>query len=337
MSEAARRILAELSEGGWDAVEELVTESREEGAHLDFKQKEEPDRPDPTRADRRNLSKALSGYANADGGIIVWGVDAREGEEGFDAAQGIVAIDNPELFAHRLDSLTPELAFPGIDGVEHTAVEDPNAPDTGVVVSLIPRSNRYPHRATGPDVDDYYRRSGHTFRRMDHGELADAFGRRPQPVLRADVSWRVGNRTERRGEQRRIEGELQVSFELAVESQTVVRYPCFSARERSEFGLRFRLGGALSRAINPINWDHRAAGGADVVFYPGDRYHVGSARTGIRVNLTTVQVGRVAPEDVFSNLLVEYSVVAAEAQPQEESLEVPGEEIFAALVDGYWP
>jgi hypothetical protein len=46
-----------------------------EDLHLDFKQLQ---RPFEHRDDKRNLAKALSGFANSDGGIIIWGIDARE-------------------------------------------------------------------------------------------------------------------------------------------------------------------------------------------------------------------------------------------------------------------
>lgn len=60
-----------------------VTARQEENLTLDFKLI----RPDLNQsADKKNLAKALSGFANSSGGLIVWGVDARKNDQGIDCA-----------------------------------------------------------------------------------------------------------------------------------------------------------------------------------------------------------------------------------------------------------
>jgi hypothetical protein len=59
---------------GW--IRKTVERKAEEGLYLDFKQKS--DRWGPAlNDDKANLAKAISGFANTDGGLIVWGVKAR--------------------------------------------------------------------------------------------------------------------------------------------------------------------------------------------------------------------------------------------------------------------
>ena len=53
-------------------IDEFIDNQREEDLHLDFKRLNEP-RMD--RADRKNLAIALSGFANADGGELLVGVE----------------------------------------------------------------------------------------------------------------------------------------------------------------------------------------------------------------------------------------------------------------------
>ena len=51
----------------------IVHPAREENLYLDFKKAADGKGP-ATKPDRKNLSKALSGFANSEGGVIVWGV-----------------------------------------------------------------------------------------------------------------------------------------------------------------------------------------------------------------------------------------------------------------------
>ncbi len=46
--------------------------------------------------DRKTLAEALSGFANSDGGVIVWGVDCRQGvgKDESDATQSVKPIVN---------------------------------------------------------------------------------------------------------------------------------------------------------------------------------------------------------------------------------------------------
>jgi hypothetical protein len=67
-----------------------VRDKRQEDLHLDFK--ELPSGVD--RDGRKNLAKAVSGFANSDGGIVVWGIAAREGADGVDCARSLAPIKN---------------------------------------------------------------------------------------------------------------------------------------------------------------------------------------------------------------------------------------------------
>lgn len=53
---------------------------------------------------------------------------------------------------------------------------------------LVPPSDKLPHRAMHADRE-YWRSTSTGFRRMDHYELEDAFGRRLRPVLRLQVEF----------------------------------------------------------------------------------------------------------------------------------------------------
>lgn len=86
--------------------------------------------------DRRNLSKAIGGFANTDGGIIVWGVKCRKDESGRDKVLGIVPLSSPKDFAALLYSNTNVVVQPPAAGVKHEPVLLPNG--TGFVVTYGP-------------------------------------------------------------------------------------------------------------------------------------------------------------------------------------------------------
>jgi len=71
----AEDLFARLESEGVDAINDLFEQKESEEAFLDFKRS--ADQGAGVRLhddDRKNLSRALSGFANTDGGVIVWGV-----------------------------------------------------------------------------------------------------------------------------------------------------------------------------------------------------------------------------------------------------------------------
>ena len=67
---------------------------------------------------KRNWSRALSGFANTEGGVIVWGVIAKKDSDDVDAANGIEMVVKPESFASRLMELHHSATDPPVAGVE---------------------------------------------------------------------------------------------------------------------------------------------------------------------------------------------------------------------------
>lgn len=160
-------------------IAEYIRLGQEEHVHLDFKTVR--DGKLRSEDDKRNLAKCLSGFANSSGGIIVWGVDARENAQGIDCAGAAAEIASLKLFISRLNELTGEAVSPIVDGVRHKAIE--TAPDRGFAVTLVPETASGPHMAKLGE-DRYYKRSGDSFYRMEHFDLEDMFGRRQKPRLR---------------------------------------------------------------------------------------------------------------------------------------------------------
>lgn len=163
-----------------EELDRYCVDLQEENLHLDFKTI--ANSALKSADDKRSLAKALSGFANAEGGMVVWGVDARKNDDGVDCAQRLVAIENVNALLPRLNSLTSDLVSPVVEGVLHRIVFK-DSDGSGCAASLIPSSDEGPHMAKGA-LDRYYRRSGDSFVKMEHFEISDMFGRRPKPDLR---------------------------------------------------------------------------------------------------------------------------------------------------------
>lgn len=154
----------------------------QEDQHLDFKLL---DRPDMGKDDLRHLAKSVSGFANADGGALVWGVDARRDKVDYDIDQVIATpgVANARKLLARLNELSSVATSPTIVGLEHRIIEGGGEhPD--FVATFVPGGEGGPYMAMLDEAKHrYYRRIGSAFMPMDHTLVADMFGRRPHAKL----------------------------------------------------------------------------------------------------------------------------------------------------------
>jgi hypothetical protein len=75
----AEDLFERISVGGEAAIDQMIGDRQSEELFLDFKRS--ADHGAGTRLhvnDRNNLAKAISGFGNSEGGVIVWGVDCRD-------------------------------------------------------------------------------------------------------------------------------------------------------------------------------------------------------------------------------------------------------------------
>ena len=158
----------------------LCKDSREETLYLEFKQKHDRRHANLEESDRKNFSKAISGFANADGGVLVFGIKTTRAQDGIDRAISLKPIANHQQFRNRLFDSLFNATQPVVDGVEIDVIDSPSGDD--YVKCLVPQSVRAPHRAVLAE-HQYWRRTATGHRRMDHYELEDLFGRRPRSSL----------------------------------------------------------------------------------------------------------------------------------------------------------
>lgn len=289
-------------------IEAFVSEGQEEHLYLDFKQSNESLL---SRDDRKNLAKALSAFANSDGGLIVWGVDCRKDEAGRDVASKLKPISRLTAFLTHLNSLSPQLVSPAVDRVQHRVL--PSSEELGFAITFVPSSPSAPHMAKGGE-DRYYKRSGSSFLRMEHFEVADMFGSRQRPLL--TVYYRIGQITRRVKEDR-----FKVIVGIQNSGRSSAHYPflalslpsCLTLAERG--GEEFRLLGTAygSRYIG-------FSGKAGVSVHPGMSCDV-TAFEGL------LPIGNLVEND----LRIEYRLAAEGFPLVESAITLSSEELMEAI------
>ena len=171
-----------------EAVRNFISEGATENLHLDFKTVRDDQLS--SRDDRKNLAKAISGFANSEGGIIVWGVDARPNSDGIDCAVGEKPIANLKRFVSKLSEYSSQASSPLVDGVTHNGILSGGG--SGFAATYVPQSDAAPHMAKLGE-DRYYKRNAGSFYRLEHFDLEDMFGRRPHPKLQLSIKILLGS------------------------------------------------------------------------------------------------------------------------------------------------
>lgn len=177
----AEEIFERLKQQGEAAIDEFILTRQAEELYLDFKRSADDGRGPRVlhETDRNNLARAISGFGNSEGGVIVWGIDASPDEDYADVARAKKPIENIARFRSWLEGTVSGRTVAPHPGVQNHAIEIGNG--KGFVATLIPKSEVAPHQC----IFDYryYMRAGSSFLPVPHAVLAGMFGRRPQPTI----------------------------------------------------------------------------------------------------------------------------------------------------------
>ena len=163
-----------------------------EGLKWEFKRRDSRngDQVTLSREERKDLAKIISGFANSDGGVFVWGIET-EKADGIDRAKCAAPIERVTDVLSSVEAALATLVTPPVSGIECAAW--PQIGDRGYLVLRIPRSDRRPHMAIAAGENKYYFRDQEGFKAMLHFQVEDAFARRSKPKFQVttfvDSAW----------------------------------------------------------------------------------------------------------------------------------------------------
>jgi hypothetical protein len=176
----AEDLFEKIKRDGELAINEFILTRKSEELFLDFKRSADDGLGKVFHDnDRNNLSKAISGFGNSEGGVILWGVDCkREKYDPADIPRTKHPIKDIKKFISFVESAISGCTIPPHSKVQNYPISI-NKNDEGFVMTYIPKSVHAPHQV----VNDfkYYMRAGSSFMPVTHGILAGMFGQRPQP------------------------------------------------------------------------------------------------------------------------------------------------------------
>jgi len=300
-----------------ESIVRFVEDGQEEHLHLDFKTAD----PRLSRDDRKNLAEAVSGFANSDGGVIVWGVDARSGgPDGADLARQLKPIDPLSVFMGQVNSMTGEAANPTVDGVKHRPFLVSEEEDRGYAATLIPASDSGPHMAK-LGHDRYFKRSGSRFVRMEHFDIEDMFGRRKKPVLRLTRHLRSGSINSGGGRPSWREVVVIVGIENTGRGSASAPYLHVEVAEPYRaYPTPVGPSGLMPLAEDVGHYSRTLVGRSDFVIHPGVRFDL------IRISTPVPDAAGEYPD-----LQIAFRLAAENFRVVSETLVVPGGEILRVV------
>lgn len=177
----AEDLFKKLKEQGEDFIDELISTRHSEELFLDFKRSSDNGEGRTlSQIDRGNLAKAISGFGNSEGGIIIWGIECSMQADGTDAPTEKFALNDAKKFASQLEGSISGLTLPPHSKIENHVIEI-GEDRKGFVVTYIPQLTTTPIQII--QGDRFYIRAGSNFSPAPYQVLAGMFGRRPNPKV----------------------------------------------------------------------------------------------------------------------------------------------------------
>jgi hypothetical protein len=267
-----------------------------------------------SETDQGHLAEALSGFANADGGVLIYGLVAAGGDRTKpDVVTKVERIRNVDLLNSRILGLIGQLVEPPVPNVQVVPVKFDRLPNEGFVVVHVPASDLGPHRSRKDR--EYYRRHGHGFFPMEHFEIAEMFGRRRKPAL--SLFWR------RPAASPMSLGLVRVVIGLHNAGRGAAKHPALWLIDSRPHIFGLDGNGNTGLPEKPISHGRLFAGGADHIVYPG---------THLEITALSHQIPTASPfSDSWPDLAFEYELFAEEMLPTKGQFRVSGDELRAAF------
>jgi hypothetical protein len=271
-----------------------------ERLNYDYKTKTDTRNATLSQDDKKNLAKAISGFANSSGGILIWGLD----NDTLDPKP----ICEIQKFVSNMLQLAPQSTDPLVSGINGEWLRADGAnPDEGFALVYIPESVLPPHRVIlkiNEVKDHYYTRSGDSFVIATHTQLEDMFGRRPKPVLNLSKRFIA-----KRSSQNNLAGEIIVFIGISNLGRGSASAPFLSLNvhhpyEITEYGIDGNGRFGLPRIIMPIDATEQSFGSTtNFTIHPGISFDI--ARIKVEIDGSKAMRQTITPD-----LVIDYKMAS---------------------------
>lgn len=191
--------------------DQILAEREEETLHLEFKTLSH-EGGQLKRDDRKLVAAAITGMANAEGGLLIVGVETKR-VDGIDVAISKRPIKQLQRTVNLIRAALPEMLSPQPTGIEIYAVEETGKTDEGFIVIDVLESSGRPHYSNVHH--QYFRRGSDGTRVMEHGEIRDLMFATREGLLEISCGLRMSSST----------GDLKYSLQLVLALRNVGSVP----------------------------------------------------------------------------------------------------------------
>jgi len=165
-------------------LEALVSNGESENIFLECKAPEEPKLNNSLQI---TLAKALSGFSNTNGGVVIWGASTtKKAHSDIDLITQIEPIGHALTFSSSIINKIPTLTTPSISKCENKVIKKIKDDSRGVVITYVPPHIGDPVQSLKDDY--FYYRSGDDFTKAPHQMLKRLFAATDTPDLFMQIS-----------------------------------------------------------------------------------------------------------------------------------------------------
>lgn len=138
MTDSASKELYE-SLRNWRELKGLIDDGETEGLHLECKA---PHKPSLNRDLKAKLARAISGFSNTAGGVVIWGLaTTKHSHSGLDVITQIEPVGSCAMFEKQVRAAFPALTTPSVLNYQVKTIKRRGTDTQGVVIAHIPSTS----------------------------------------------------------------------------------------------------------------------------------------------------------------------------------------------------
>jgi hypothetical protein len=189
MTSRAKELFDSIMQSPREAIERMIKDQEQETEYLEFKGGKIAS---AEKQVKEYWSEALSGFANTEGGVLIWGIDARKVDSKedpnvkIDCASEACYIPNVVAFNEILKKYHLQASIDPVIGVQIVPIIVSGS--EGFVVCYVPEGNHKPYRASLAQTKNYFQRVSDSFVIISHSMLRWMFYPRVSPKLAIEAS-----------------------------------------------------------------------------------------------------------------------------------------------------